>query len=146
MFKHILIPTDGSDEAMHAVKEGITLAAHLGATVTGIYVIPEYRIFTVRADMLEDTPEEYDHHCMTRVRKNLGRIQELAEKSKVDCCTMYWVGDCPHQFIAKIARDRRCDLIVMASHYFAHKKGMLEGSETQKVLSEAQIPVLIFRP
>lgn len=145
MFKHLLLPTDGSDEALQAAKAGISLASDLGASVTSIYVVPEYRIFTLQPDMLEDTPEEYDRHCISKVDRYLGRIKECAESAGVECYTAYWVGDHPYEFIAKTAADRRCDLIVMASHHLSDNQTFFGASETQKVMSCCQIPVLVFR-
>lgn len=42
MFKHILLPTDGSKLALKGVKAGVKLAKALGARVTGVYVVSPY--------------------------------------------------------------------------------------------------------
>lgn len=40
MYKHLLLPTDGSVLAQSAIRSGILFAVNTGATVTGIHVIP----------------------------------------------------------------------------------------------------------
>ena len=42
MFKHILVPTDGSRLATRGARAGIRLARALSARVTALYVIPRY--------------------------------------------------------------------------------------------------------
>ena len=51
----------------------------------------------------------------------------------------------PYEVIIATARDQGCDLIAMASHGRRGVKGLLLGSETQKVLTHSAIPVLVYR-
>lgn len=51
----------------------------------------------------------------------------------------------PYEAILAAARERGCDLIIMASHGRHGITGMLLGSETQKVLVHSAIPVLVYR-
>ena len=60
MYKHILIPTDGSPLAEDAVKQGLTLAKTLNAKVTALTVVPPYHVIAVDPMMLTDTREQYD--------------------------------------------------------------------------------------
>jgi nucleotide-binding universal stress UspA family protein len=55
------------------------------------------------------------------------------------------VSDDPYESILQTAKERKCDLIVMASHGRHGVKGLLLGSETQKVLVHSDIPVLVYR-
>jgi nucleotide-binding universal stress UspA family protein len=54
-------------------------------------------------------------------------------------------GEFPAEAIVKVAAKRKCDLIVMASHGRRGITGVLLGSETQKVLILAKVPVLVCR-
>jgi nucleotide-binding universal stress UspA family protein len=54
-------------------------------------------------------------------------------------------SDHPYEAILKMAEDKGCDLIAMASHGRKGVRGFLLGSETQKVLAHSQVPVLVFR-
>ena len=59
------------------------------------------------------------------------------------CDTLRATSDHAHEAILKAARDRGCDLIMMASHGRRGIQGLLVGSETQKVLTHAKLPVLV---
>jgi nucleotide-binding universal stress UspA family protein len=50
-----------------------------------------------------------------------------------------------NETIIEVAEKRGCDLIMMASHGQRGVKGLLLGSETQKVLTHSRIPVLVLR-
>ena len=63
----------------------------------------------------------------------------------VPCETAQVTSDFPAEAILEAARKRKCDLIVMASHGRHGLAGVLLGSETQKVLTHAKIPVLVHR-
>ncbi len=58
---------------------------------------------------------------------------------------MLVTSDFPFEAIIEAARAGNCDLIAMASHGRKGVKGLLLGSETQKVLTHSAIPVLVFR-
>jgi len=51
----------------------------------------------------------------------------------------------PYEAIIDTAKDRNCDLIVMASHGRRGLNAVLLGSETQKVLTHSSIPVMVYR-
>jgi len=55
------------------------------------------------------------------------------------------LGGEPWRVILRVARTRKCDLIVMASHGRRGIAGLLLGSETTKVLTHSKIPVLVCR-
>lgn len=145
MFKRILIPTDGSEQSERAILAGVSFAKDLGAEVVGLTVIPQFHAFTVNAEMLEDTKEEFENQMQERARKYLQFILDAAHMAGVPCTTEYKTGDDPYQVIIDTARERECDLIIMASHGRRGIKGALLGSETQKVLVHSSIPVLVYR-
>ncbi len=143
MFKHILVPTDGSGRSESAVRKGIDLAKSVGAKVTGLYVIPDFHIFTYRTEMLEDTREQYAKDCEAHAAQYLGLINKVAKDAGVPCNTVHVSHDHPYEAILRTAEQLGCDLIVMASHGRRGVQGVLLGSETQKVLTHAHIPVLV---
>lgn len=145
MFNHILIPTDGSETSKKIIHDCITLAKSTGARVTGIHVIPEFHVFTYQPEMLEDTREQFSKDSIAQAKKYLGEIEVAAKEARVTCDTVYLVNDNPYEAIIKAAESEKCDLIAMASHGRKGVKGFLLGSETQKVLTHSQIPVLVFR-
>lgn len=145
MFKRILLPTDGSDQSQRAVIAGIAFAKGLGAEVVGLTVIPKFHTFTYRTDMLEETKEEYVVESQKTATLNLNYIRDAAREAGVPCACEQALSDDPYQMIISTARDRHCDLIVMGSHGRRGVKGLLLGSETQKVLVHSSVPVLVYR-
>lgn len=151
MFKNILLPTDGSELSERAIKKGISFAKEQDARITGLYVVPESTpgdIWDVWSP--EDSKEgkafkdkfEYQLECVAR--KYLKIIETLAQESGVSCETLHLLGISPSEGILKIAKERNCDLIFMASHGRTGV-GALLGSVTLKVLSVSEIPVLVYR-
>ncbi|MDL2357380.1 MAG: universal stress protein [Pseudomonadota bacterium] len=145
MFKRILLPTDGSELAQRAVLAGIGFAKELGAEVIGMTVVPKFHTFTYKAEMVEETQQEYALHSAQRADQYLAAIGEAASRAGVPCSTEKAVSDDPYQMIISTAHDRHCDLIVMGSHGRRGVKGVLLGSETQKVLVHSSVPVLVYR-
>lgn len=145
MFTRILLPTDGSETSRRAVLAAVSLAKELGAEVVGLTVIPEFHVFTFKTEMLEETREEYAMDSQKRAGECLAYIADAARDAGVDCSVEYAVSDHPWEMIVSCARDRHCDLIAMGSHGRGGVRGLLLGSQTQKVLVHSNIPVLIYR-
>lgn len=145
MFKHILLPTDGTPTSLKAILAGIGFAKSINATVTGLYVVPPFHLLTVDPDMLEDTRELYIRHAQAEAEKYLAQISGAANEAGVACTVQSVTHEHPYEAIIATARDLRCDLIAMASHGRRGVKGLLLGSETQKVLTHSAIPVLVYR-
>jgi nucleotide-binding universal stress UspA family protein len=144
MFKHILLPTDGSELSEAAIKNGMPFARSINASVTGINVILPFHILTIDTLMLEDTEEQYARDSVARAKQYLAVIENAAKDAGVPCDTLYVTSNDPYDAIIKTAWDKQCDLIMMASHGRRGVQGMLLGSETQKVLTHTRIPVLVF--
>jgi nucleotide-binding universal stress UspA family protein len=145
MYKRILIPTDGSEGSQRAILAGVEFARETGAEVVGLTATPEFSVLSTDSDMLEDTPEQYAANSAARAARVLGDVQAAADEAGVPCRTQHVVDDDPYAAIIAAARDAGCDLIVMASHGRHGLKGLLLGSETQKVLVHSTIPVLVHR-
>jgi nucleotide-binding universal stress UspA family protein len=145
MYKHILIPTDGSELSEHAIHEGIALATTLGAQVTGLTVFPPFHTFTMQPMMVTDTAEQYRKDCLAFGEKYLRKIEDAARAAGVRCDVVHAMHDHPYAAIIDTAQTRGCDLIVMASHGRKGMSAVVLGSETTKVLTHSQIPVLVCR-
>jgi len=146
MFKHILMPTDGSEHSQGAVKRGIELAKLCGAKVTGIHVMPDYRMLMAEEGML---PTGLDENMEVQAREQAARflsfVQEAANAAGVPCETLVAKGPHPYDAIVDVANERGCDLIVMTSRYRKGLVSLIMGSEASRVLHRASIPVLMFR-
>lgn len=145
MFKHLLLPTDGSDLSKAAIQKAVQFAKSINARITGFHVMPEFHVFTYRTDMLEDTREEYKRDCSAHADQYLAVVQKAAKAAGVACDTARATSDHPYEAIIEAANEKGCDLIVMASHGRRGVQGILLGSETHKVLTHSAIPVLVFR-
>ena len=145
MFKRILLPTDGSEPSQRAVVAGIGFAKELGAEVVGLTVIPQFHTFTYKTEMLEETKEEFAVDSRERAKQVLSFVLDTARDAGVPCTGEQVVSDDPWQAIIATAQTRQCDLIVMGSHGRRGVKGVLLGSETQKVLVHSSVPVLVYR-
>ena len=147
MFKHILVPTDGSKLSAKAAKQAVKLAKALGARITGFYAAPDYSStyygdgYILRAPSAKAQAE----FSQEQTRKCLSVIEVEAEVEKVPCEVFHVVGDSPYEAIIDAAKKKKCDLIFMASHGRRGLSGLVLGSETQKVLIHSKIPVLVCR-
>ena len=146
MFKHILMPTDGSEHSERAIERGIELAKLCGAKVTGIHVVPDYHLMIAYEGSFDPvTEEKIEEEARLRAASFLDFVKKAAAASEVPCETVVATSDHPYDAIVNTANERGCDLIVMTARY---RKGLVKlvmGSEATRVLHRASIPVLVFR-
>ena len=145
MFKHILLPTDGSKLSEKSVKQGIRLAKALKANVTTLHVIPKFHAFAFQLNMIESTQSQYAGESAELANEYLSFVKKVAKAADVKCEIVHVTSDKPFKAIIDTAKKKQCDLIMMASHGRRGVEGFLLGSETQKVLTHSQIPVLVCR-
>jgi len=145
MFKHILVPTDGSKLSEKALKRAVQLAKQSKAKLTALHVIPKFHTFAYQADMIALTAKEYETSSTERARQYLRFAERVATSVGVTCEAAHAFNDQPFQEIIKTAQEKKCDLILMASHGRRGIEGFLLGSETQKVLTHSKVPVLVYR-
>ena len=145
MFKHLLLPTDGSALSKAAIERGLQLAKSMQAKVTGVYVIPQFHLLAYDAQMVADTEKQFVADCKAHADQYLAAIGRAAREAGVACDTVAATSDHPFEGIIQTAQDKGCDLVVMASHGRRGVRGLLLGSETNKVLTHNKIPVLVFR-
>lgn len=145
MFKHILLPTDGSPAAEAAVRAAVALAAETGAKITAMHVLPDSHVFSYAPEIHDQAREVFMRDGTTHAAKLLAAVTEAAAACGVACDSVLVRGDRPHRKILETALARHCDLIAMASHGQLGLKGVLLGSETHKVLVHSPVPVLVFR-
>ena len=147
MFKHIFVPTDGSELSRATVSRAITFAKEAGARVTAFFAKPEYPIAYFGEGALIDptTPEKFAELADQQATEYLGEVQRLCAEAGVECSTLSATSDAPYEAIIEAADKSGCDLIFMASHGRRGFSGFLLGSETNKVLSHSKIPVLVYR-
>ena len=147
MFKNILVPSDGSSLSQKAVKAAIALAKVTGAKLTALHVYPKfsgspYGTFGPAEDVLE---EAHDRQAREQGDKLFASIGKQAEAAGVSFASVMVESNDVWKQIISIAKKKKCDLICMASHGRRGLSGVVLGSETQKVLTHTDIPVLVLR-
>ena len=147
MFKNILIPTDGSALSRKAIATGVELAKSLGARVTGVFAAPPATPLLYRDHMPVGyaTPTAHAKMIGKAAARHLGHIERAAKKAGVRYEGVSVTSDFPAEVILDVARKKKCDLVVMASRGQGGLKGVLIGSQAQKVLNQSKIPVLVCR-
>jgi nucleotide-binding universal stress UspA family protein len=140
MYRHILIPTDGSELAEHGVMQGLALAKSLGAKVSVIFVVEPFSEMTGR---FLEAVATYAELRKEQATSALDRAANAAKEAGVSCETIQIESGQPHQAIVSAAEDNGCDLIAMSSHGRSGLSMLLIGSVTNKVLAHAKTPVLV---
>ena len=144
MYKHILLPTDGSELSKAAMKHGITLAKAIGARVTALVVSTPLNSLVVDPSIVSSALDQYKALVAEQTAKYLDNVRNNALAAGVDCSTLCIEHDKPYEAIVDTAKKQGCDLVVMASHGLRGVSAIL-GSETLKVLTHTSVPILVYR-
>ena len=144
MYKHILIPTDGSELSRKAIDHGTKLAKALNAKVTTVTVSEPYHLFSLVQKMI-DTPEGYKRRIDEESAEYLNAAKDIAAAAGVTCDGLHVEHEHPYEAIIDTARKTGCDAILMASHGRRGISALVLGSETVKVLTHCNIPVVVVR-
>ena len=149
MYRHILVPTDGSALSDKAVAAAIKLAKLAGARITVFHAIEPYPLqgaYAAEASGVPELqPEIFAERSEEYAKRVLDAVTKAAAAANVQCSTDFATSRSVFQAIIDKADMENCDLIVMASHGRRGLEGFLLGSETHKVLTHTSIPVLVYR-
>ena len=147
MFKHILIPTDGSGVAAKAISAGVQLAKEMGAKVTGFYAEEPRPLHLHNGGygLEKELIAEFDRRAAEYAARSVAEIEGAAEAVGVPFEPLVVKAQRPYEAIVNAAADRNCDAIFMASHGHKGLTGLVLGSVTNQVLTHSKIPVLVFR-
>lgn len=145
MYKHILIPTDGSQLSSEALVESLNLAKSLGARTTILTVEEPFHVFAMGAAQVAHSLTEYQDQIRVQAERLLSAAATQAREAGVPCETLRATDEDPYRAIINAAADRGCDLIAMASHGRRGMAAVVLGSQTQKVLAHSATPVLVYR-
>ncbi len=142
-FKHILIPTDGTELSRSAIAAGIALAAEHGAKVTGLYVgVGEFPGLLAEGGPFQ--VEQAFAAARTTAREYLSEIEQAASDAEVRCETYFEeAGRSIAEAVAHQVRTRGCDLVVMATHGRHGLAAVFNPSYTKRVVSHTEIPIMV---
>ena len=144
MFKHILIPVDGSPTSMMAVTKAAGLAKTFGSQVTAVYVVDPYPFTGVGADFAYGQ-SQYMNAATSEANTALDATRKALEEAGVAVTTVIGEGHAVHDGILRALESTGADLIVMGSHGRRGLEKLVLGSVTQKVLNNTGLPVLVVR-
>lgn len=147
MFKHILVPTDGSELSLRNVERAAAYAKATGAQITLFYAEPEAPApyIGLGAMVSPQLHEEVHQRLKNAAQEVLDAAETVVSQAGISCQRAALVGNQPYALIIAAAESHGCDLIFMASHGRSGVSALLLGSETQKVLAHSKIPVLVYR-
>ena len=147
MYTNLLVATDGSKFSEKAVVHAIGLAKALGAKVTAFYAAPDYPDPTYSEGIIYETISRKDYAAIAAAdaEKVLAKVAKKAEAEGVKCDTRYALSRAPWEAILAAAKKNKCDVIVMGSHGRGGLAALFLGSETQKVLAQSKLPVIVAR-
>ena len=148
MFRHILVSTDGSKLSGKAIRTAVRLAGTTGAKLTGAFVMapympPAYGEGVMYTQVI--SPKRYKDIMEKTARKALAAVDVEAGAAGVAYGSAMLTANNPWEGIIRVAKSKKCDLIVMASHGRRGLAGLVLGSETTKVLTHSKVPVLVYR-
>jgi nucleotide-binding universal stress UspA family protein/hemerythrin-like domain-containing protein len=145
MYRHLLVPVDGTDLSIETVGRAVEFARSVGARVTFFHAQPDHAasLFGDAEVVRLTSPADFAYTFAGRARELLAKAESAARAMGVPCESRSAVSDTPYLAIIAAARDAGCDLIFMASHGRRSQLGMMLGSQTLKVLVHAGIPVLV---
>ena len=147
MFKHLLVPTDGTEFSMATVRRAATFAIDASARITFLNIEHAFPAMYLGegAIMDENAPAKFYQQADSQAHQILSAAEEIARAAGVQCTSLILVCESAYEAIIEAAEKSGCDLIFMASHGHRGLKALLLGSETQKVLTHSTIPVMVYR-
>jgi nucleotide-binding universal stress UspA family protein/hemerythrin-like domain-containing protein len=143
MYRHLLVPLDDSQLAVETVNQAVRFAKSLGAKVTFFHAQADYGASSIGALERVMSPSLFNEHLAGEARAIVAKAEVVARVAGVPYESAIMTSDRPHEAILHVAESRGCDLIFIASHGRRGIKGLVLGSQTQKVLQQSTIPVLV---
>ncbi|MBK5913975.1 universal stress protein [Rhodocyclus purpureus] len=147
MFRHLLVPTDGSELSRATVQRAVLFASEIGARITFFHAEPRHTVSFWGNEGITDpgTREASIRRDDQRATSILAAASAEAVAAGVEASAIAGKSDSPFEAIIATSQSQGCDLIFMASHGRRGIAGLLLGSETHKVLTHSKIPVLVVR-
>jgi nucleotide-binding universal stress UspA family protein len=142
--RRILIATDGSELSMKAASVAVELARAVGAEVVAFTALSTFPYAGI-GESSGVAAADHESQAGALASERLAHVQQLAQQAGVACHTSMVEDDEPYRAIVATADKHDCGLIVLASHGRRGVGALLLGSETQRVLTHTDRPVLVVR-
>ena len=147
MYKHVLMPVDGSDISRKAIQAGIAFAKQLGAEVTAYHALEASRSNVYGEGIVIDVNSfrAFQDREGELAASYVSEVSEAAKVAGLQCESIVSRPAVPYLGIIEAAEKSGCDVIFVPSHGRGELAALLLGSTTQKVLAHTKIPVLVYR-
>src|SRR5689334_7389475 len=143
MYRHILVPLDDSLLAVEMVRKAVEFARDACARITFFHAQEDYGASSVGALERVMAPAAFNEHMAGEARAIVAKAEAVARHIGVPCESVVVRSDRAYEAILEAARSRGCDLIFMASHGRRGLKSLMLGSQTERVLQQTTVPVLV---
>jgi nucleotide-binding universal stress UspA family protein/hemerythrin-like domain-containing protein len=143
MYRHLLVPLDETPLATYVIGKAVEFARHMGARITFFSAAPDYGATEEGALNRTIAPDIFASESTGEVRAILAKAEASARVAQVSCDSLGRISDRPYEAILDVAAEHGCDLIFMASHGRRGIRGLIVGSQVQKVLAQTKLPVLV---
>ncbi|MCK6426788.1 MAG: universal stress protein [Burkholderiaceae bacterium] len=146
MFKHLLVPVDGSELSQRAMTSSLELAKSLGAKVTGFVVEPDLPMSTISTNPTVFTEQVRAHEAKSEAHANavLRKFETLAQEAGVSFAADHTSAGQVDRAIVEAAERVGADLILMVTHGRGAFGELLFGSHTKHVMSMTKVAVLVL--
>lgn len=138
MYEHILVATDGSDNATTAARHAVELAARYTATLHALYVVETRTGYDETVLDLDEIRE----HLRELGEESLTEIEHLADERDVQVVSTIETG-VPSECILAYIDGNDVDFVFMGERGRSEFKTILLGSTTEAVLHETDVPVAL---
>jgi nucleotide-binding universal stress UspA family protein len=145
MFRHLLVPTDGSPLSAKAAQAAVNFAKEVGARLTALSVAEPFPYSALSESAFLPDQTRFEKQMQDHARRYVEDVAELAAAAGVPCDTRVALSFSPYEEIVRTAEELGCDAVFMASHGRKGLNRLFVGSETQKVLAHTALPVMVFR-
>ena len=143
MYKHLLVPIDGTPLTTPLVEQAVEFARDAAARITFFHAQADYGATGDGSLLQAMAPAAFTDAAAGNARAWLARAAAAAAAAQVACETLVVVSDRPHEAIVEAASGQGCDLVFMASHGRRGWRGRLAGSVTARVIERSTLPVLV---
>ena len=145
MFKHLLVPVDGSDVSKKSLKKVAELAKVDKAAVTLVYVSDPLPPMVYSDSSMGYGISQKDHKKVCEAyAKDVFKKASLLLGATVKVSVLHVSNSNLSEGILDAAKKSKSDVIVMASHKRTGIKSLLLGSETHELIVHSKIPVLVL--
>jgi nucleotide-binding universal stress UspA family protein len=146
MFKHVLLPTDGSDFANAALKRGAEFAKSINAKISIVYVTPPWDVAAPAEVVMSFPAEEVRQNMEKAAAETLAAAKAtVASFADGEVKTVHIADKHPAEGVLAAAEENGCDIVVLGSHGRRGLSKLLLGSTAQEILTRAHLPVLVLR-